>query len=1799
MKKRWIKLLATLFICVTLALGFVACSNSGKGGNTGSSDISAGNSSNNSDVEDDTSNDGGTDSDENTGDDTSNDGETNENDGITFNTLTVSGTQVYGKVSNDTEEFSFTEEITVKGKAKYIVALDKNGMQTIITKTVTLQEGDNTVYLFEVVGDEIINSYTVTIRRRLIYSVTFDTSGGTNVQAQTVEEDGLATEPTTQPTRTGYTFEAWNYDFSAPITSALTITVKWKANPYTITVVYGNGQENKTITQDYNTAIETIENPNEKAGYGFSGWDKTIPATMPAENLTITAKWEAIYLLSGSTITGLTDYGRTNCSMIKIPSKIDGVSITSIGSSAFYNCNSLTSVEIGDSVTSIGASAFSDCSGLTSVTIPDNVTSIGKNAFQYCDSLTSVVIGDSVTSIGNYAFYNCSGLTSVVIGDGVTSIGEYAFNGCSGLTRITIPNGVTNIASSAFYNCSSLTSITIPDSVTSIGYSAFRGCSSLTEMTLPFVGATKEGANDNTYFGYIFGASIYYDSADYVPISLKKVTITSATGIGERAFSGCSGLTSVVIGESVTSIGSSAFDGCSSLTSVEIGNGITSIGASAFSNCSGLTSVTIPDSVTSIGYGAFEDCDGLTTVKYMGDIAGWCVIEFGDSSANPMCYADELYINNTLIAGELIIPDSVTSIGRYAFYNCSSLTIVKYMGDIASWCAIEFGASYANPMDYADELYINNTLIAGELIIPDSVTSIGSSAFYNCSSLTSVKIGNSVTSIGSSAFYNCSGLTSIEIPNSVMSIGSSAFYNCSGLTNITISNCVTSIGSSAFSNCSGLTNVTMPTLAISYIPKNNLQTVVLTSGDTIGSFAFRDCRSLTSVVIGDSVTSIGYSAFRGCSSLTEMTLPFVGETKNGASNTHFGYIFGASSYYDNADYVPTSLKKVTITSATGIGSYAFRNCSGLTSVVIGDSVTSIGASAFSNCSGLTSVTIPDSVTSIGNYAFSNCSGLTSVVIGDGVTSIGSSAFRGCSSLTEMTLPFVGATKDGANDNTYFGYIFGASIYYDSADYVPISLKKVTITSATSIGERAFSGCSGLTDIEIPNSVTSIGSSAFPGCSGLTSIEIPNSVTSIGSGAFSGCSGLTSIRIPDSVTSIASDSFYNCSSLTSVVIGDSVTSIGSSAFRGCSSLTSITIPDSVTSIGSGAFSGCSGLTEMTLPFVGENKTATGYKAVFGYIFGYTTSSSSASISGATYQCYDPSNGSSYRYYHYYIPTSLKAITIKDSIGQNAFYNCSGLTSITISDSVTSIGQNAFYNCSGLTNVTMPTLAISYIPKNNLQTVVLTSGDTIGSYAFRDCRSLTSITIPNSVTSIGNSAFSGCSGLTTVEYTGDIASWCAIGFGDSSANPMCYADELYINNILITGVLVIPNNVTSIGDYAFYNCSSLTSVVIGDSVTSIGKNAFSNCSGLTSVTIPDSVTSIGDYAFGGCSSLTYNEKGGLKYIGSKSNPYIYLADTESISITSAIIDNNCKLIGDYAFSRCSSLTSVVIGDGVTSIGEHAFNGCSGLTRITIPNGVTNIASSAFYNCSSLTSITIPDSVTSIGFSAFEYCSSLTSVVIGDSVTSIGSGAFNGCYKLVEVVNKSTHITITKGSASNGYVGYYALAVYNSGDTFESKLSNDNGYNIYTDGNEKILVGYTGQETDLVLPSYITKINQYAFAGCSGLTSVVIGDRVTSIAERAFYYCSSLTSVVIGDSVTSIGSYAFSDCSSLTSVYYTGTAEEWAAISIGYNNAYLTDATRYYYSETAPALNADGTAYDGNYWHYGESGEIVVWVYVKPEE
>ena len=628
----------------------------------------------------------------------------------------------------------------------------------------------------------------------------------------------------------------------------------------------------------------------------------------------------------------------------------------------------------------------------------------------------------------------------------------------------------------------------------------------------------------------------------------------------------------------------------------------------------------------------------------------------------------------------------------------------------------------------------------------------------------------------------------------------------------------------------------------------------------------------------------------------------------------------------------------------------YRQRESIREIHIDVGVISIGNYAFSNCSNLTIVSLPESATSIGDWSFIDCSSLTSVTIPEGVTSIGGRAFCNCGGLTRVTIP----------------------------------------SSVTNIGIWAFSGCSSLTNVTIPDSVTTIGDYAFSSCGSLTSVTIPSSVTCINECVFLGCTSLTSVTIPSSVTIIGNNAFANCWSLTNVTIPSSITQIELGGFFGCYQLERIAIPASVTSIGEFAFSGCSDL--KTISFFGDAPTIA--SNIFNPI-NYSNGTQRTVRTTALYPIDNPTwtsdelqNYGAEKLTWVGYRDEAKAYTIhfdanggsdapEDQIkGHNV--------DILLTDAVPTREDASFLGWSTQPDATeqecLPGDSFSRNADTTLyavweggQTVVAsgTCGDNLtwtlddagvltisGEGKMWDWSKITSVPwfsrresiqvvrIEESVTSIGKFAFNNCSALVSV---------------------------------------TIPAGVTNIGDSAFCNCNSLTSVTIPEGVTGIGYRMFSHCSSLTNVTIPPCVISIGDEAFCACSSLSsVTIPAGVTTIGNKA----FLGCNSLMTVT---IPESVTTIGDESFGYCSSLTSVTIPDAVTTIGKGAFEGCSSLTSMTIPENVTTIGSYAFQGCSGLTSVTIPGAVISIGYDVFRSCSSLKSVFFMGNAPSIDESAF----------------------------------------------------------------------------------------------------------------------------------------------------------------------------------------------------------------
>lgn len=445
----------------------------------------------------------------------------------------------------------------------------------------------------------------------------------------------------------------------------------------------------------------------------------------------------------------------------------------------------------------------------------------------------------------------------------------------------------------------------------------------------------------------------------------------------------------------------------------------------------------------------------------------------------------------------------------------------------------------------------------GEIHIPDSVTSIGNSAFSCCSSLTSVTIPNTVISIGYSAFQNCSNLANVTIPDSVTSISKMMFSGCKRLTNVTMPKRLLKIDMCSFRDCSSLVSITIPD-SVTSIGESafesccNLMAITIPNGVTsIGAEAFRGCVALTSIIIPDSVTSVGRCAFYGCSNLKSVAIP--DSDKDIDIYAFRGCpIETASIPAEECDTIGayienTNLKTVVITSGAEIPDYAFDGCSSLVSVVIPSGVTNIGDGAFRGCENLATIVIPDSVTNIGICVFEKCN-LASIKVDRGNTTYHSQ--NNCVIETADGVLLLGCNTSAIPDDG----------------------------SVTSIGKYAFSSCTGLTNITIPESVMSIGDYAFEGCTDLMSITISDSVMKIGKGAFFNCTALTSITIPNHIENIGDEAFRG-TGLTDITIPDRVTKIGDLAFGWCRRLTSITIPDCVERIGNEVFKGCNELTSI--------------------------------------------------------------------------------------------------------------------------------------------------------------------------------------------------------------------------------------------------------------------------------------------------------------------------------------------------------------------------------------------------------------------------------------------------------------------------------------------------------------------------------------------------------------------------------------------------------------------------------------------
>lgn len=636
-----------------------------------------------------------------------------------------------------------------------------------------------------------------------------------------------------------------------------------------------------------------------------------------------------------------------------------------------------------------------------------------------------VIIPNSVTSIKSFAFDGCRNLKEVIIPNSVKEIGKYAFRDCSSLIKVTIPNSITSIESFTFEGCSSLQEVTIPESVTRIGSTTFKGCMSLSEINV-----SSKNKNYTSVNGILFDKS-----------KTKLLKCPPSNNI-----------TSYIIPESVTKIEYEAFRDCRSLTEVTIPNGITNIGYNAFKDCSSLKEVIMPNSVRNLGQSIFERCTSIKKVTVSNSIRN---------------ITDSMFKGCSSLI-EITIPNSVTSIDAYAFNGCSSLQ---------------------------------------EVTIPDKVRYIKGYAFKGCSGLKEAIIPSSVTSMGDSAFSDCSNLKEVMISNSVKHIGELAFSGCSSLSEINVS-----AENKDYTSVGGILFDKSKTRIISYPAGNNSVSYTIPNSVTnINYSTFENCSSLEKIIIPNSVNDIKYFAFKDCSSLSEINV----SAENKDYTSVDGVLFNKSKTKIIKYPEGNSRASYTIpNSVIAIESYAFWGCSKLEKIVISNSKMNIGYSAFKDCSSLskinvsaenegytsvdgilfdknktriikypaantrTSYTVPNSVIYIDDYAFSECRKLEKIIIPNSVINIPGNVFENCNRLSEINVS--AENKDYTSvDGILFNKLKTKIIKYPAGN----SRKSYTISeSVADIMAYAFSDCTILEKIIIPNSVTNIELDAFKDCS---------------------------------------------------------------------------------------------------------------------------------------------------------------------------------------------------------------------------------------------------------------------------------------------------------------------------------------------------------------------------------------------------------------------------------------------------------------------------------------------------------------------------------------------------------------------------------------------------------------------------------------------------------------------------------------------------------------------------------------------
>lgn len=1388
----------------------------------------------------------------------------------------------------------------------------------------------------------------------------------------------------------------------------------------------------------------------------------------------------------------------------RLPEKLE-----SIGEGAFQYCYKIKSLEIPAGVTVIPDRTFQGCERLESIQIDGDITMIGAEAFDGCVALTSMPLSKSLSLIGADAFRDCTALTDFQLAEENTH-----FQVQQGALMTADATRLLTYAASAPQQ-----SFVMPETLTQIDNGALKNLRYLETLTF-----------SPNFCDY--QAGMFENATGLKTVNFGEGTLTA---IPDRFFKGCTSLVSPNAFTGVTSVGESAFEGCTAVQSLSFDDSLSNIGTKAFQNCTALESVHIPDSVTSLSAAAFRNDVSLTEFQMPERLHTVSASAFsGCTSLKTVTWSKYLQtieanaFENTALT-EIVFPESLTSIGAYAFAGIETLENIVLPENLNTIGSAAFSDTGIQTLKLPKSVTTlgngawMNCAALREVQWEAALTKIPVNTFEHCTALTQIELPDGIVEIGARAFSGNESMAKVTLPRTVRRIENAAFEGCSALTDILLWPDVEEIAADAFANCENLT--------IRGWKGSAAEKAAASQGVNFAAADQEISYTLNAAQDGYLVSGCDENAVLLVLPAVHDGLPVVGTAENAFANCKY-----LQEVRVEAESVYLQVCDGILMDAAGKTLLLYPARRAGADLVIDENVTAIADYAFAYCQNLRSITIGTQVETIGDHAFDAVNDALCLVVQDGSPAQLWASAHGVRYASESTSFTYRLEGDKAYITGYTGtlpetvvpaVIDGYPVYAienlrspilthvvvsegieeigefafmhylnrDEEYYVnnlvsvslPQSLKvisdwgfsgqenlqEITFGGVEQIGRGAFSGCSKLTQITLPDTLTTIEWKAFE-YSGLTSLTIPVNVTSLGDSFISGCSALTSLSIAEGnpTYEMVDGLLYDIPAKTlryalpdvsgDVVIRDGTVRIGDDVFKE-HAITSVQLPDSLQKIGNCAFQFCKELKEITFP--------EGLITIDGLAFAYCTQLENVVL-----------------------PEGLK------SLGDSAFYACAGLTEVTVPEGVTWM-SGTFSYCTSLRTLNLP-------------------DSLTGMYngVVEGCNLLETLHLPAKLAGISGEWPSKLKTITTAFGSVRYVSEDGILY-DTQDNSILFV------NASITGNVTVRDGITTISAGAFKGRKGLTSVTLPESCTVIDSYAFENCTALTDINFPEKLELIGRNAFynSGITSLKLSQPG--IHVGSFA--FAYCHQLKSVEITSTDFD-----MMEYAFANCENLETAILPPQVFRMEGGCFTECTSLTTVVLPKNITFVH--GFKGCTSLKTIEIPDSVTSIGYEAFANCKSLESIHLPDGVTNIGDLAFARCFALKDVNFPAALTTIGKEAFRSVPIAEVVIPA-NVTEIADMAFYYNEELRSLTLPNGLKKIGesafWNASKLQTVeLPENLTEIGETAFRQ-SGLTSITIPGDVKRIGTGAFAACENLEKVSVAPGVETIGSEAFTGCTKLT--------------------------------------------------------------------